>query len=206
MDMQGSRLLAVSQQQAWDSLNDPEILKACIPGCEKFERVEENEYAVTVAVKIGPVSAKFNGKVKLADIQAPESYALQFEAQGGVAGFGQGESKVELASREGGCELKYTVHSKVGGKIAQLGQRLIDGVAKSLAEDFFKRFDEALQAKFPQDDVAESESDGVLATTPSDLSQAVAVSASPSAANMQRWLWPALAVVAVALLAWYFKR
>jgi hypothetical protein len=206
MDMQGSRLLAVSQQQAWDSLNDPEILKACIPGCEKFERVEENEYAVTVAVKIGPVSAKFNGKVKLADIQAPESYALQFEAQGGVAGFGQGESKVELASREGGCELKYTVHSKVGGKIAQLGQRLIDGVAKSLAEDFFKRFDEALQAKFPKAAIAESESDGVLATTPSDPSQAAAVSAAPSASNMQRWLWPALAVVAVALLAWYFKR
>ena len=108
MDMQGNRLLAVTQQQAWDSLNDPEMLKMCIPGCEKFELVTENEYAVTVAVKIGPVSAKFNGKVKLADIEAPVSYALQFEAQGGVAGFGQGESKVELLPREGGCELKYT--------------------------------------------------------------------------------------------------
>jgi carbon monoxide dehydrogenase subunit G len=205
MDMQGSRPLAVSQQQAWDSLNDPEILKACIPGCEKFERVEDNEYAVTVAVKIGPVSAKFNGKVKLADIQAPVSYTLQFEAQGGVAGFGQGESKVELAPREGGCELRYTVHSKVGGKIAQLGQRLIDGVAKSLAEDFFKRFDEALQAKFAQVDVAGSESDGIQTTTPSDPSQAAVPNASLSASSMQRWLWPAMAVAAVALLAWYFR-
>jgi carbon monoxide dehydrogenase subunit G len=201
MDMQGSRALAVSQQQAWDSLNDPEILKACIPGCEKFERVEENEYAVTVAVKIGPVSAKFNGKVKLAGIQAPVSYALQFEAQGGVAGFGQGESKVELAPREGGCELKYTVHSNVGGKIAQLGQRLIDGVAKSLAEDFFKRFEEALQAKFAGGDVAGSEGDGIQTTMSSDSNRAPA----PGASNIQRLLWPAVAAVVLAMLVWYFS-
>ena len=201
MDMQGSRALAVSKQQAWDSLNDPEILKACIPGCEKFERVEENEYAVTVAVKIGPVSAKFNGKVKLADIQAPVSYALQFEAQGGVAGFGQGESRVELAPREGGCELKYTVHSKVGGKIAQLGQRLIDGVAKSLAEDFFKRFEEALRVKFAEAAAAGSEGDGISTTTAGGSDPQTA----PGASKMQRWLWPALAFVAVALLAWYFR-
>ena len=201
MDMQGSRPLAVSQQQAWDSLDDPEILKACIPGCEKFERVADNEYAVTVAVKIGPVSAKFNGKVKLADIQAPVSYALQFEAQGGVAGFGQGESKVELVPREGGCELKYTVHSKVGGKIAQLGQRLIDGVAKSLAEDFFKRFDEALQAKFAGGDVAGSEGDNIQATMSRDSNRAPA----PSASNIQRLLWPAAAAVVLAMLVWYFN-
>jgi hypothetical protein len=201
MDMQGSRPLAVSQQQAWDSLNDPEILKVCIPGCEKFERVADNEYGVTVAVKIGPVSAKFNGKVKLADIQAPVSYALQFEAQGGVAGFGQGESKVELVPREGGCELKYTVHSKVGGKIAQLGQRLIDGVAKSLAEDFFKRFDEALQAKFVGGDVAGSEGDSIQTTMPSNLSHAPALGAP----STRRLLWPAVAAVVLAMLVWYFS-
>ena len=195
MDMQGNRLLAVSQQQAWDSLNDPEMLKSCIPGCEKFELVTEIEYAVTVAVKIGPVSAKFNGKVKLADIQAPVSYALQFEAQGGVAGFGQGESKVELMPHEGGCELKYTVHSKVGGKIAQLGQRLIDGVAKSLAEDFFKRFEEALQAKFP---IVEAEA---------AVEQTSAIqTAAPSAPQTQRLVWITLAIVAVALLTWYVRR
>ena len=195
MDMQGNRLLAVSQQQAWDSLNDPAMLKKCIPGCEKFELVTENEYAVTVAVKIGPVSAKFNGKVKLADIQAPESYALQFEAQGGVAGFGQGESKVELMPHEGGCELKYTVHSKVGGKIAQLGQRLIDGVAKSLAEDFFKRFEEALQAKFPS----------VEAEAAVEQTSAIQT-AAPSAPQTQRLVWITLAIVAVALLTWYVRR
>ena len=195
MDMQGNRLLAVSQQQAWDSLNDPEILKMCIPGCEKFELVTENEYAVTVAVKIGPVSAKFNGKVKLADIQAPVSYALQFEAQGGVAGFGQGESKVELTPHQSGCELKYTVHSKVGGKIAQLGQRLIDGVAKSLAEDFFKRFEEALRAKFAS----------VSAEDATEQASAIQTTA-PSAPKTQRLVWIAVAVVAVALLTWYVRR
>ena len=195
MDMQGNRLLAVSQQQAWDSLNDPEILKMCIPGCEKFELVTENEYAVTVAVKIGPVSAKFNGKVKLADIQAPVSDALQFEAQGGVAGFGQGESKVELTPHAGGCELKYTVHSKVGGKIAQLGQRLIDGVAKSLAEDFFKRFEEALRAKFAS----------VSAEDATEQASAIQTTA-PSAPKTQRFVWIAVAVVAVALLTWYVRR
>lgn len=201
MDMQGNRLLAVSQQQAWDSLNDPEILKTCIPGCEKFELVNENEYAVTVAVKIGPVSAKFNGKVKLADIQAPVSYALQFEAQGGVAGFGQGESKVELLPHEGGCELKYTVHSKVGGKIAQLGQRLIDGVAKSLAEDFFKRFEEALQAKF----AGSGSGAGVSAEDATEQASAIQTTA-PSAPKTQRLVWIAVAIVAVALLTWYVRR
>ena len=202
MDMQGNRLLAVSQQQAWDSLNDPAMLKRCIPGCEKFELVTENEYAVTVAVKIGPVSAKFNGKVKLADIQAPVSYALQFEAQGGVAGFGQGESKVELMPREGGCELKYTVHSKVGGKIAQLGQRLIDGVAKSLAEDFFKRFDEALQVKFVCGDVTGDPSGANQEIAPNASSQA----AAPSASNVRGLLLTVIAVVTVALLVWYVRR
>ena len=96
MDMQGQRVLHVTQAQAWDALNDPEILKSCIPGCDKFELTEANVYNVGVAIKIGPVSAKFSGKVTLSDIQAPNSYALNFEAQGGVAGFGKGESQVSL--------------------------------------------------------------------------------------------------------------
>ena len=129
MDMQGSRTLAVTQQQAWEALNDPEMLKACIPGCEKFELTEANTYAVTTAVKIGPVSARFNGRVQLSDIVPPNSYKLGFDAQGGVAGFGKGEAAVQLAPAGTGCELSYTVHSTVGGKIAQLGQRLIDGAA-----------------------------------------------------------------------------
>ena len=156
MDMQGQRVLHVTQAQAWDALNDPEILKSCIPGCDKFELTEANVYNVGVAIKIGPVSAKFTGKVTLSDIQAPNSYALNFEAQGGVAGFGKGESKVSLHPHAEGCELQYTVHSKVGGKLAQLGQRLIDGAAKSLTEDFFTRFEAALTQQFSNEPMAEA--------------------------------------------------
>ncbi|MDP4837598.1 MAG: carbon monoxide dehydrogenase subunit G [Burkholderiales bacterium] len=200
MDMQGNRQLGVSQQQAWDALNDPVILKACIPGCEKFELTADNQYAVLVAVKIGPVAAKFNGKVTLADIQAPNSYSLQFEAQGGVAGFGQGESKVELEANAQGCELRYTVHSKVGGKIAQLGQRLIDGVAKSMAEDFFKRFELALQEKYPDSILAqpsEAQEEGTSIQSPSEQSQH---------SRMFKWLWPLVVGVIAGIASWWFKR
>ena len=147
MDMQGNRLLGVTQQQAWEALNDPETLKLCLPGCDKFERVGDNQYAVAMAVKVGPVSAKFNGKVTLSDITPPASYKLAFEGQGGVAGHGKGSSAVTLTPQATGCELAYTVQAQVGGKIAQLGQRLIDGAAKSMADDFFKRFDAEMQRR-----------------------------------------------------------
>lgn len=147
MDMQGQRHLAVTQEQAWAALNDPETLKGCLPGCDRFEATGDNEYEVTLAVKVGPVSAKFKGKVKLSDIRAPEGYRLAFEGQGGVAGFGKGASEVTLAPADAGCDLNYTVQAQVGGKIAQMGQRLIDGAAKSMADDFFKRFDAEMQRR-----------------------------------------------------------
>ena len=202
MDMQGNRQLSTTQQQAWDALNDAEILKACIPGCEKFELTGENQYAITVAVKIGPVSARFNGKVSLTDIQAPLSYSLVFDAQGGVAGFGQGESKVELVANEHGCDLRYTVHSKVGGKIAQLGQRLIDGVAKSLAEDFFKRFDLALQAKYPS--MTQAGLDGAVANTENDSLAQTATIAGHGTAPM--WPWLVGAAIVAGILVWYLTK
>ena len=150
MDMQGSRALAVTQQQAWDALNNPEVLKVCIPGCDKVEATGENQYAIGVAVKVGPVAAKFGGKIALSEIVPPHSYTITFDGQGGAAGFGKGNSQVKLVPQGTGCELSYTVHASVGGKIAQLGQRLIDGVAKSMAEDFFKRFDAEMQRQHPQ--------------------------------------------------------
>lgn len=148
MEMQASRQLSVTQQQAWNALNDPEVLKLCIPGCNSIEANGENQYAIALSVKIGPVSAKFNGTITLADIQAPESYTLSFEGKGGAAGFGKGNAKVTLIPNDTGCELGYMVHATVGGKIAQMGQRLIDGTAKSMADDFFKRFDEEMQRRF----------------------------------------------------------
>jgi carbon monoxide dehydrogenase subunit G len=149
MEMQGQRRLPLDQALVWAALNDPEVLKVCVPGCEKFEIEGEGAYTVVTALKIGPVSARFTGKVKLSDVQPPASYTLGFEGQGGVAGFGKGTSAVRLEPVDGGCELHYTVSATVGGKIAQLGQRLIDGVARSLADDFFKRFEAELLRRNP---------------------------------------------------------
>ncbi|AMM25660.1 CoxG family protein [Variovorax sp. PAMC 28711] len=151
MEMLGHRPLAITQQQAWEALNDPETLKKCIPGCDKFELTGDNTYSVALALKIGPVSAKFQGKVMLSDIVPPDGYKLTFEGQGGVAGFAKGASSVTLKPADAGadgCSLDYTVQAQVGGKIAQLGQRLIDGAAKSTADDFFKRFEAEMQSRY----------------------------------------------------------
>lgn len=147
MEMQGSRRLAITQQQAWEALNDSEVLKLCIPGCDSIEATGDNAYALVNAIKVGPVAAKFKGSIALADVDAPNSYRLNFEGNGGVAGFGKGSAQVSLTPQEEGCELAYTVHATVGGKIAQVGQRLIDGVAKSMAESFFKRFEEEMRRR-----------------------------------------------------------
>ena len=192
--MQGSRQLTVTQQQAWEALNDPEILKRCITGCEKFEATGDNGYAIVVAIRIGPVSARFNGKVSLADIVVPHSYSLKFDAQGGAAGFGKGESHVSLVPNEAGVELRYTVKSTVGGKLAQIGQRLIDGVAKSLAEEFFARFEAALIEKFsPAPGAAsvatepESEQAPSASTASSGASDPSDKPAGP--ARTPNWMW-----------------
>ena len=185
MEMQGSRHLPVTQQQAWDALNDPEVLKACIPGCEKVAPTGENQYAIGMAVKIGPVSARFAGKINLVDVMPPNSYTRAFEGQGGAAGFGKGTAKVNLApAAEGaGCELAYTAEAQVGGMIAQVGQRLVDGVARSMAEDFFRRFDEEMQRRYPEATAAEA------ALPPQE------VPAAAPARRMPLWAWIAFAVV-----------
>lgn len=149
MDMQGTRQLSVSQQQAWDALNDPDVLRACIPGCESIAATAPNAYALVNAFKIGPVAAKFRGSITLTDIEAPSRYTLNFDGNGGAAGFGKGSARVTLTPGAGGCELAYTANATVGGKIAQVGQRLVDGVAKSMAERFFQRFEEEMQKRYP---------------------------------------------------------
>ena len=196
MDMQASRSLAITQQQAWEALNDPAILKACIPGCDKLESTGENQFAVGMALRIGPVSAKFSGKIQLADLNPPASYTLSFEGQGGVAGFGKGTASVTLVPTDAGCELQYTVHAQVGGKIAQLGQRLIDGAAKSLAEDFFKRFDAAAAERFAPAATQAQE------TTAADVAPSAA---APAAGSSNAWLWGLGAAVLVAAV-WLLTR
>lgn len=191
MDMQGSRHLAVTQQQAWEALNDPEVLKACIPGCDKVEATGENQYAIGMAVKIGPVAARFNGKIVLSDVTPPASYTLTFEGQGGAAGFGKGSAKVNLAPATEGCDLSYTAHAQVGGKIAQVGQRLVDGVARSMAEDFFRRFDEEMQRRYP---------------APAAAEVAPPVAAPAPAKKMPVWVWILFAAVVLLALLLLMRR
>jgi uncharacterized protein len=140
MTMTGEVELLAPQATVWAKLNDPDVLKACIPGCETLEKTSETGFQATAKIKIGPVSAKFAGLVELSDIDAPNGYTISGEGQGGIAGFAKGGAKVMLRPCEGGTIMSYEVEAHVGGKIAQLGARLIDGVAKRMADQFFERF------------------------------------------------------------------
>jgi len=140
MEMKGSRVVPTDLEATWRALNDPEVLRACIPGCESIDRVSDAEYRVAMTARVGPVSAKFTGRLLLADIVAPRSYTLKFEGQGGAAGFANGAAKVELTPTDGGTRIDYAVNAQVGGKLAQIGSRLIDGAATKVADDFVVGF------------------------------------------------------------------
>jgi carbon monoxide dehydrogenase subunit G len=140
MTMTGDVSLPAERPKVWALLNDPEVLKACIPGCESLEKTGDNGFAAVVKTKIGPVSATFKGKVELTDITPLVGYTIKGEGEGGIAGFAKGGAKVSLADAPGGTLLHYDVEAHVGGKIAQLGARLIDGVAKNMADKFFASF------------------------------------------------------------------
>src|SRR3979490_114038 len=144
MGMTGEQLIPLPQQRVWESLNDPEILKACIPGCESIEKVSDTEYKVVMTAAIGPVKAKFNGKLLLADLNPPHSYSIAFEGTGGAAGFGKGAAQVSLLPEDNGTLLTYKATASVGGKLAQIGSRLIDGVAKKMSDDFFPQFQQTV--------------------------------------------------------------
>jgi carbon monoxide dehydrogenase subunit G len=189
MEMQGSRFLAITQRQAWNALNDPEVLKLCIPGCDKVEASGPEQYAVGMAVKIGPVSAKFSGRITLSDIMPPDSYTISFDGQGGVAGFGKGQAKVSLVAHAEGCELNYAVTAQVGGKIAQLGQRLIDGAAKGMAEDFFKRFEAEMERRYPP-----TTPEAEMTTMAANLDDLLP-SGEPEGKGVPPWVWVLGAVV-----------
>jgi carbon monoxide dehydrogenase subunit G len=147
MEMTGEQQIPVSQEKTWQALNDLDVLKACIPGCESIAASGENEYDVVLTARVGPVSAKFKGKLKLTDMNPPSSYNLAFEGQGGVAGFARGSAQVNLTPEgDEDTRLTYAVKANVGGKLAQIGSRLIDGAAKKLAEQFFSAFNKHVSA------------------------------------------------------------
>jgi carbon monoxide dehydrogenase subunit G len=148
MEMTGEQLIPAPQQEVWNALNDPEVLKACVPGCEAIEPIAENQYQVLMVARVGPVSAKFKGKLTLSDIKPPDSYAIAFEGQGGAAGFAKGGAKVNLFSENRDqTRLAYAVQANVGGKLAQIGSRLVDAAARKIADDFFRNFNEKVAGK-----------------------------------------------------------
>jgi carbon monoxide dehydrogenase subunit G len=142
MEMTGEQLIPAPQADTWAALNDPEILRSCLPGCEAIERTGENEYVVQLTARVGPVAAKFKGRMTLSNIEAPDSYSIAFEGQGGVAGFAKGSADVRLAAEGHGTRLSYAVKANVGGKLAQIGSRLVDAAANKVANDFFAAFNE----------------------------------------------------------------
>ena len=140
MTMTGEVQLAAPRQTVWEKLNDPEVLKATIPGCESLEKTSDTSFQAVAVTKIGPVKAKWKGKVNLTDLDPPNGYKIVGEGEGGVAGFAKGAADVRLSDKDGGTLLTYSVEAQIGGKLAQLGQRLVNGAAKKLADDFFKNF------------------------------------------------------------------
>jgi hypothetical protein len=156
MDMTGERRIAAPRQLVWDALNDPEVLKASIPGCTDLQKTADNQMKAAAAVKIGPISARFTGNVELSDIDPPNGYTIGGEGQGGVAGFAKGGAKVKLSDDAGATLLTYEVHAQVGGKIAQLGARLIDATAKQMADAFFTKFSAQVEALVPAPAAAEA--------------------------------------------------
>lgn len=161
MEMSQSQVLPVTQDIAWQALNDPDVLRQCIPGCESIERTDENAFAVALVAAIGPVKAKFQGTLQIENAEPPRAYTLAFNGQGGVAGFGKGTAQVTLTpSAADGSDLAhgaltrldYAAQAQVGGKIAQIGSRLVDGAARRLAKEFFAAFDALLRERYPAPD------------------------------------------------------
>ena len=202
MEILGQQLIAAPRQKVWDALNDPAILKDCLPGCESVERVTPDEFRVVIKTAIGPLKARFQGSLKIAEALPPESCVMQFEGQGGAVGFGKGTSTVTLKEITDGTELSYEAKAQIGGKLAQVGSRLIDSVAKKMADDFFKAFHNALS---PQARVSPS------ATPSSATASAVPAAPTPvpppstTSTDETRvpawWLFPAALLGAALMLA-----
>src|SRR5438105_4262703 len=189
MELTSSRAVPASVETTWAALNDPETLKGCIPGCESIERVSDTELKVAMTARVGPVSAKFSGRIILSDVVAPTSYKMSFEGQGGAAGFARGEAKVALTPDASGTRIEYTVNAQVGGKLAQIGSRLVDGAAAKVADDFFACFVEH-----------------VAAARGIEIPPPPAAKAYPFIGSMPVRLGLAAAILVAMLLYWWLQR
>ncbi len=206
MDMTNSITIAAPRARVWDALNDPATLKRCIAGCESIEATGDNAYKVAMTVAIGPVKAKFKGDLMLEDIDPPNAYTIRFSGQGGVAGFGKGSARVSLSessaadvSPADGCtRLDYTVDAQVGGKIAQVGSRLIEGASKKMADDFFRAF--RREVEVPSNPTA------AIPSEPAPTSVEAVEHLMVQALSNDRWTWLAIAVAVAATGLLMLKR
>jgi carbon monoxide dehydrogenase subunit G len=199
MDMTGEVRLPAPRETVWQALNDPEILKQSIPGCEEIVKLSDTEMTARVSAKVGPVSARFSGKVTLSDLDPPNGYTISGEGQGGVAGFAKGGAQVSLKDDSGGTMLSYKVQAQVGGKLAQIGSRLIDATARKMADEFFTRFAAAVGAGAS----APAPAAGAIAApvaSPSDRP------AETSGARVPPFVWAAILTGLVALLLYLYAR
>jgi carbon monoxide dehydrogenase subunit G len=205
MQLANTRIVPAPPETVFRALNDPEVLKACVPGCESLTRLGDDAFEARMMARIGPVSAKFSGRMTLADVDPPHGYTLRFDGQGGAAGFARGEARVRLTPAEGGqTSMHYDVDAQVGGKLAQIGSRLVDGAAAKMADDFFARFTERFAV--PVADVA--------GASPSPADAAVAApgegdATTPTARRLaEKGAWTrfiAIAALVVILAYLYFR-
>ncbi len=207
MNLSGEYKLPLPRQAVWEGLNDPDVLKRCIPGCDELIKSSDTEMSAKVALKIGPMSAKFSGKVTLSDIDPPKGYKIAGEGQGGVAGFGKGSAVVNLEEDgPGGTILRYTADSQVGGKIAQLGSRLIDATAKKLADEFFGKFAAAMAERAGPAAVAQAATAG-NDDSAVQTSAAAPVAAPPTASGgLSPMVWIPALVAVLAAVYWLASR
>lgn len=207
MELSNTRIVPASPATVWAALNDPETLKACLPGCESLERTGENAYVAVIAARVGPVSARFNGRMTMSDIDPPNAYTLHFEGQGGAAGFARGSARVALrAQGDHETALEYEAKAQVGGKLAQIGSRLVDGVAAKMTDDFFARFVASLAPRPAQDAGATSAAAAAVddPTAPRALAEAAATPVAPPGGSL--WIrYGAIVAIAVVLALLYAR-
>ncbi|TNE61528.1 MAG: carbon monoxide dehydrogenase [Sphingomonadales bacterium] len=189
MEIKGSYHLPCDPQRAWEALNDPELLKACLKGCERLEKTADDRFEGTVQAKVGPVSARFSGSLTQTNVQAPNGCTMVFEGQGGVAGFAKGQADVTLDETDGGTQLSYVADAKIGGKLAQMGARLVEGTARSMAEDFFSKFSAAL---------ATEETDEITSAP----AAAAEVAETPQTGSSRAWILLLILVAVVLAVYW----
>ena len=201
MEMTGEFRIPAPRQRVWEGLNDPEVLKQCIPGCQALEKVSDTEFNGRVIASVGPVRATFGGKVTLSDLNPPQSYTISGEGSGGVAGFAKGGAKVNLAEDGAATILSYAVQAQVGGKLAQVGSRLIDGVARKMANDFFGHFAAVMAPEQPAPAAAAAEPEAVeVEPSPS------APPPQPLSARLPPAVWVTGLAVIIILLLYFFTR